>query len=782
MINDDKTHIKGKSYLQETIRNYKVNNNDQEQEDQNEGYQQEQQQKSEDEEEVQDNQDITDVQEWREIYNQIRHELFEHNQINVLKLLALNKTTKLKHKIIMMSSEEDENNYDRSRERELIFKKIKALKVELRIYKENKRSKKVRPEQLQDQIQVLEKKFDDLKLEQMDIFNSMESEKSQIEEYLSKIDKKINNESDSGEDSDDESENDKLKRTKKENYGDDYDQKGKKKSEAIKLAKMLKQNSQVNLYEVNEVAEEYQDGNESVLTKNGGVHSFARSQPTQNKLESNSYQTNLQLLLDTDEDEEEEYREILNQVGVNYGVEDQQQDEELEIENKIKTKLKKNSSNQNNKIPPLRKNSISNKENIGREQDTNHRNTQPSQSKNSLSDFGSKVNQKETVDDSGNEDDQREQEGDDYDPDEDIMRDELNFALQQGKKQKKQNEQEQNDIKEIENQIEDMENDLQDLKLNIDKISQQMKNMGDQSLGWLKEDHQDFLRVKSKYKNEINNTKFIEECVNVIPVHDKEEIEEHIQLYLQYSALDQEKKDVLKRYKLIKDQKTQLEEELKSKKVKIQEEVLIQRKLKKTREQIMEERLKQKDKIMVWKQNKLSYKDNIVQQELEEKRILQSLDKEKRIRDDKLKEERKQLIKQYQEQKELERKKLREMEELQKEKEKVKKKVSLTEITRIKAKEEQMVRKKQIRVLEKKIQTKEESIDIQRIQSINKEKYSYIENRLLEQTKAAERRITQKFDNQGKIDRFGPSADSFAGNPLGIGGRLKVPQWRSNNV
>lgn len=45
-----------------------------------------------------------------------------------------------------MSSEEDENNYDRSRERELIFKKIKALRVELRIYKENKRSKKMKPD------------------------------------------------------------------------------------------------------------------------------------------------------------------------------------------------------------------------------------------------------------------------------------------------------------------------------------------------------------------------------------------------------------------------------------------------------------------------------------------------------------------------------------------------------------------------------------------------------------------------------------------------------------
>ncbi|KAL4505879.1 hypothetical protein ABPG72_013640 [Tetrahymena utriculariae] len=780
MINDDKTHIKGKSYLKETIRNYKVNSEDQGLDDQNEEYQQEQKQNSEDDDEVQENQDITDVQEWREIYNQIRHELFEHNQINVLKLLALNKTTKLKHKIIMMSSEEDENNYDRSRERELIFKKIKALKVELRIYKENKRSKKIRPEQLSDQIQVLEKKFDDLKLEQMDIFNSMESEKSQIEEYLLKIDKKINDQSNSGEDSDDESENDKFKRSRN---GDDYDQKAKKKSEAIKLAKMLKQNSQANLYEVNEVAEEYQEGNESVLTKNGGVQSFARNQPTQNKLESNSYQTNLQLLLDTDEDEQEEYREILNQVGINYGVEDQQQEEELEIEHKIETKLKKNNQNLIYKINTLRKNSISNKENIRREQDdTNNRDIQPSQSKSSFSEFGIKANQKETAEDSENEEDQRDQEGDDYDPDEDIMRDELNFELQQDKKQKKLNEQEKSDIKEIENQIEDMENDLQDLKLNIDKISQQMKNMGDQYLGWLKEDHQDFLRVKSKYKNEINNTKFVEECLNVIPVHDKEEIEEHIQLYIKYSALDQEKKDVLKRYKYIKDQKTQLEEDLKSKKVKIQEEVLIQRKLKKTKEQIMEERLKQKDKIMVWKYNKLSYKDNIVQQELEEKRILQSLDKEKRIRDDKLKEERKMLIKKYQEQKELERKKQREMEELQKEKEKVKKKVSLTEITRIKAKEEQMVRMKQIRVLEKKIQTKEESLDIQRIQSINKEKYSYIENRLLEQTKAAERRITQKYENQGKIDRFGPSADSFAGNPLGIGGRLKVPQWRSNNV
>lgn len=57
--------------------------------------------------------------------------------------------------------------------------------------------------------------------------------------------------------------------------------------------------------------------------------------------------------------------------------------------------------------------------------------------------------------------------------------------------------------------------------------------------------------------------------MNVIPVHTREEIEEHAQLYVKYSELDSEKKDTLKRYKDIKDEKTKLEEELKLNKMRV---------------------------------------------------------------------------------------------------------------------------------------------------------------------------------------------------------------------
>lgn len=68
-----------------------------------------------------------------------------------------------------------------------------------------------------------------------------------------------------------------------------------------------------------------------------------------------------------------------------------------------------------------------------------------------------------------------------------------------------------------------------------------------------------------------------------------------------------------------------------------------------------------------------------------------------------------------------------------------------------------------------------------RIAQINREKFAHVEPRLKETTKTAERRATQKYEGIGKIDRFGPTGDSFAGNTLGLGGRLKVPTWRKSS-
>lgn len=70
---------------------------------------------------------------------------------------------------------------------------------------------------------------------------------------------------------------------------------------------------------------------------------------------------------------------------------------------------------------------------------------------------------------------------------------------------------------------------------------------------------------------------------------------------------------------------------------------------------------------------------------------------------------------------------------------------------------------------------------LMRIAQINREKFAHVEPRLKETTKAAERRVTVKYEGIGKIDRFGPTADSFAGNTLGLGGRLKVPVWRKSS-
>lgn len=102
---------------------------------------------------------------------------------------------------------------------------------------------------------------------------------------------------------------------------------------------------------------------------------------------------------------------------------------------------------------------------------------------------------------------------------------------------------------------------------------------------------------------------------------------------------------------------------------------------------MMEERLKKKEIVREWKTKRIMHRNDIVTSEIEEKRLMQDLDKQKRLREEKIREDTKFLIQQYKEQKENEMKKIRERDEMQKEQDKNKRRVSVTEISRIREKE-----------------------------------------------------------------------------------------------
>ena len=51
---------------------------------------------------------------WRRKYDSVRHEIYVRNQdLIVDKLLSLNRTTKLKHRIVKMSEEQEECEFER---------------------------------------------------------------------------------------------------------------------------------------------------------------------------------------------------------------------------------------------------------------------------------------------------------------------------------------------------------------------------------------------------------------------------------------------------------------------------------------------------------------------------------------------------------------------------------------------------------------------------------------------------------------------------------------------
>lgn len=61
--------------------------------------------------------------------------------------------------------------------------------------------------------------------------------------------------------------------------------------------------------------------------------------------------------------------------------------------------------------------------------------------------------------------------------------------------------------------------DLIKIKDKMNILSDHMINLGSRNIGWIKEDHEDFLKIRSKYKNVMTSVEFLEDCGKTIPVY-----------------------------------------------------------------------------------------------------------------------------------------------------------------------------------------------------------------------------------------------------------------------
>lgn len=206
------------------------------------------------------------------------------------------------------------------------------------------------------------------------------------------------------------------------------------------------------------------------------------------------------------------------------------------------------------------------------------------------------------------------------------------------------------------------------------------------NFGWLPEDHIEFLRVRSQHKNQVNTAKFIDDCFSVVPMYAREEIEDHASVFAKYILLDEEKKELLVRFKDAQAAAKQRDIEMKA------AEASSAAVLKRNREMTaFEERQKKKELIQDWRSRKSALTYNVVEQEMEEKRILMNVLGEKRVRQNSQRDMTKALIKDYKMQKEEEMARVKAL--AQEKAVSQVRRISKAEVERIKAKEDDLVRK-----------------------------------------------------------------------------------------
>lgn len=73
-------------------------------------------------------------------------------------------------------------------------------------------------------------------------------------------------------------------------------------------------------------------------------------------------------------------------------------------------------------------------------------------------------------------------------------------------------------------------------------LEKKMDILGGKTLGWDHEDHQTFLKIRTKHKNNIDKVAFLNDCITCLPYYGEEKIREHIKYFKEYLLAEDQKK------------------------------------------------------------------------------------------------------------------------------------------------------------------------------------------------------------------------------------------------
>ncbi|KRX04996.1 hypothetical protein PPERSA_06630 [Pseudocohnilembus persalinus] len=297
------------------------------------------------------------------------------------------------------------------------------------------------------------------------------------------------------------------------------------------------------------------------------------------------------------------------------------------------------------------------------------------------------------------------------------------------------------------------------IKKQIEDIDGQIKIIGGINCGWKSEDHTKFIQIKNKNKGKYQSEEFFTDLKFQMAYFEDEQLQKHIENYTQYVLLDRQKKQLLQEYKDSKNkQKSYEQNEVANKILKKK-----QNEIKKIQNKKLQTD-KQKDQINRWK---LIKEDK---QDLQEQRSYLNFKQKQKEKEEKMKQrhiEQKQMVQEYQEMKF--RKKELEQERILRQREEKKPQISYQTLSRIKQKEEQHFQKQITKVLTKKFVKEEEEARIQDFYERKNPVYSNVQSKLHQNTQAYQQKKKDKYDFNS--DRFSQKGDNFAGFGIRMTGK-----------
>ncbi|XP_064261828.1 coiled-coil domain-containing protein 112 isoform X2 [Passer domesticus] len=278
-----------------------------------------------------------------------------------------------------------------------------------------------------------------------------------------------------------------------------------------------------------------------------------------------------------------------------------------------------------------------------------------------------------------------------------------------------------------------------------------LQRTGGRQGGWDDYDHQNFLKIRTKYKGRLS---YMDEALEYLSGRTKEDIEQHDKWYQEYVILHERKKESIKKWK----EKQQQEKERNLKEKEKSEKML---QLEEAQKQKVEEERKRKAAVEVWKKQKVVAFaiDQASQLKLEEKEKKQQKERQSHV---KLLLERNTLQKKVKE--ELEKLESQKKEEAEKE---GRKKTAAEEMSKF---QEHELHKLELRVLQKHAKETEKQ---------EKEK------RLAKLREKVEVRVTRERSrlnrpSKGWEERRQEMAPAAAERPVRVS-RRAVPAWRGGS-